>query len=51
MLTSEPRRDKQRQASVSFAVTGVESRVRAILATGTTLVTADLRLTLTGTTT
>ena len=30
---------------------GVENRVSAIVATGTTLVTADLRLTLSGTTT
>ena len=36
---------------MSPAVTGLEKRVIAILAAGTTLVTADLRLTLAGTTT
>ena len=36
---------------MTLAITGLESRVSAILATGTTLVTADLRLTVAGMTT
>ena len=36
---------------MSLATKGVENRVSATVATGTTLVTADLRLTLAGTTT
>ena len=49
---SEPRRDLRRPILLShLAVTGLENRVSAILATGTTLATADLRLTVAGTTT
>ena len=35
---------------MSLAVTGVENRVSAVLATGTTLATADVRPTVAGTT-
>ena len=42
---------KVMQLAGHLAVTGLENRVSAILATGTTLATADLRLTVAGTTT
>ena len=42
---------RHNMCDVTVAVTGPENRVSAILATGTRLATADLRLTVAGTTT
>ena len=40
----EPRRDYRSPVSVTLAVTGLKNRVSAIVANGTTLVTAEVRM-------